>query len=182
MLSLSFATTSYSISPPQLPPCRLAYAFPRAARRAGVSSGVILGRLSDLAKFVGTLVTNDALEVKLKDLEEELKKDKKQLKDDLEGAFKSALMPLNVVACLTLVLAGSKLVKQCWSPALLWRWLWKCMPRCACTAETTGLTRSAERVSLADASFREGSDRMAKHLHSTCLTRPNLGYPTARDC
>ena len=77
MLSLSFATTSYSISPPQLPPCRLAYAFPRAARRAGVSSGVILGRLSDLAKFVGTLVTNDALEVKLKDLEEELKKDKK---------------------------------------------------------------------------------------------------------
>ena len=37
---------------------------------------------------------------------------------------------------------------DCWSPALLWRWLGKCMPRCACAAETTGLTRSAERVSL----------------------------------
>ena len=37
---------------------------------------------------------------------------------------------------------------SCSSPALLWRWLGKCMPRCACAAETTGLTRSAERVSL----------------------------------
>ena len=36
-------------------------------------------------------------------------------------------------------------------------------------------------VSLADAFFREGSDGMTKHLHSTCLTRPNLGHPTARD-
>jgi hypothetical protein len=27
---------------------------------------------------------------------------------------------------------------KCWSPALFfWRWLWKCMPRCACAAETT---------------------------------------------
>ena len=34
--------------------------------------------------------------------------------------------------------------------AVVWRWLWKCMPRCACAAETTELTRSAERVSLAD--------------------------------
>ena len=35
--------------------------------------------------------------------------------------------------------------------------------RSACAAETTGLTRSAERVSLADAFFREGSDGMTKH-------------------
>ena len=29
--------------------------------------------------------------------------------------------------------------------------------------------------------FREGSDGKTKHMHSTCLTRPNLGHPTARD-
>ena len=30
-----------------------------------------------------------------------------------------------------------RLASTCWSPALLWRWLGKCMPRCACAAETT---------------------------------------------